>query len=49
MKLDVEEELAIQRGEAVRAMEDGIEVVAVRADVFDLARRVVYDEPLSAE
>jgi len=50
MKLTEAEKLAIQKGEALRTMEDGIEMITVRADVYQQTRNVMYDDgPLSEE
>ena len=38
MKLTESEKQAINKGEAIRAVDDGVEIVIIRADVYDRFR-----------
>lgn len=50
MILNAEEILAARRGEAIRTTADNVEVVVLRADLYDRIRGAIYDDsPLSDE
>lgn len=44
MNLTEQQKMAVRSGEAVRARDDDLECVVVRADVYDRVRKLLYSD-----